>query len=190
MYKQEIAKYIRNNCVHTPTNSPYMLGKLPGTRYKTQFYMANLTTDAEMMDKVFFEFQSSMDFPEKFGLVAPEWSGIPIMSNFSTNLHKVWTSVPSLIVRNERKSYGKHNYLEGIPDKNTTYIIVNDIANSGNGYLHCYNVLASYGLNVHNEIFAILNKYSPNDPDYEYDRYLGKSHKIVSVCNREDVFKS
>lgn len=193
MSKQELANFIRSECIYLPKNNQYMFGKLPGTRYKSQYYLANLTTHPYYMNIVCEEFcelfKELLDCGFKFGLAAPEWSGLPILGALQTYLrNKHSVQVPGLIIRNERKTYGRHNIIEGIPNLDYAYIIINDLGNSTGQFRHCANVLKAHDIKTTAYVFAILNKYSENvSKKWKNDRYL-TSHEIHSILNRKDIF--
>lgn len=186
--KEYVAKYIYDNCLIRPELE--MFGKAAGTRYIYQYYMSKGLYNAEFLNVCvdsFFDIVKEHIGNLDFQITGREWSSIPLISGIiltARNKHNV--DINSFLIRAERKSYGLHNYEEGIPNKKPV-LIVDDICNSQNGYYHCNNVCAKeLRLQTLPYIFGVINKYGSDNPEYEYDRYL-TSHKIMSIVNKDDI---
>jgi len=80
--KQKIINTIRERCIYIPEEK-YMFGKLPGTRYNSQFYMNNALFDPEFMHSV------SYSFYEIFELEKKKDSGLLAVSKFLTDINGI-----------------------------------------------------------------------------------------------------
>lgn len=192
---------IRTECVVRPDEP--MFGKLPGSRYKGQYYLGNATiSDSKFLHAVTGIFLESLhatfqkafednkvkgtDF--HFQIAGREWSSLPIISAISMNTYlAVGEGVNSFMVRRKRKTYGKHNLIEGVPN-NLPVILVDDICNSTNSFKQMHDVCVAEGLTVLPFVFAILNKKSAkkHPEEHKYDKYL-KTHRCITVCNVDDL---
>lgn len=188
--KNQIAINIRERCVYYP--SQLMFGKLPGTRYSSQYYMANVLYDydfMEMVSTIFYEIIKDTIGHFQFQLTGREWSSIPLLTTMPSILRmKHGIELNSFLIRKERKNYGRNNYIEGLPNS-LPVLIVDDICNSQNGFNHCNNVLKSEGIETLPYIFSVLNKYFSDTCENSmlHDRYLGSSHKILFVVSGDEV---
>lgn len=193
-----IARYIKRNCVHYPPKGEFFFGKLPGARYASQFYLANLSYNQEMMWEVSREFirlvkENIGHF--NFQITGREWSAIPLVAVLPLAVNVLeGEQINSFMIKRKRKTYGIHNYVEGIPN-DLPVLIVDEVCNSTDAYVHCHKVVTSdeLKLEVLPFIFAVLDKYSYKNHEEEdlaalYDRHLGEPYKILSIVNRDDVF--
>lgn len=181
--KEWLADEIVERCLYVPQNG-LMLGKMSGTRYASQYYLSNVLYDANTLDKIAVEAIWQIEAAglniEKIQICGREWSSIPIITALNAYIDGAF------MIRRERKNYGRHNYIEGIPS-NKPVLIVDDLCNSTNSFHHCKQVLDSEGLETVPFIFAVLNKYRSKDEGFEYDRYLGSSHKALSIVTGDDI---
>ena len=166
----DIAAFIRDNCIYTP-DTP-MFGKGPGTRYKSQFYLANLTTNSEMMQSVLTVLDELMAINEidisAHQFAGRTWSALPILGAISH--HYQFRGVNTFIVRRERKNYGMNNIFEGKPNEKPV-ILVDDLCNSTNAFQHCHDTITAHSIPVHPKIFCILNKKNATDTMFKWDRF-------------------
>lgn len=194
--KKYIASVIKDKCLEK--FDPPVLGKLPGSRYKGQYYLGNaMFSDiifmyhalGTLIDYCVEKYPAGNTIP--FQLAGTDWNSVPIMTTYKMAVFEATgrtVDINTFMVRKSRKTYGKHNYVEGIPN-DLPVIIVGDVCNSTNGFKHCHDVVVNeLGLKVEPFIFAILNKKSPtlNPEDYMYDKYL-KTHQCVTACDVDDV---
>ena len=183
LYKKEISRYISDKCIEKPDG--YMFGKLPGTRYASQFYLANLLYNNEYMKLIEEDFSTLIKeyYPDlKFQITGREWSAIPLITRLSS-----YVGVNAFMIKRNRKTYGKHNYIEGIPNEYPV-LIVDDLCNSTDSFAHCNRVCFSEKLETLPHIFAVLNKYSRKrvGDSMDFDRYL-PSHKALYLVERDDL---
>lgn len=189
-----IADYIRMICLEQPKQLMY--GKLPGTRYRSQYYMARALYNKEFLEKVGEEFHRLVE--ENIGnwnfqLAGREWSAIPLLISlplFMKQKHDI--DLNAFMIRKTRKTYGLNNYIEGMVN-NKPILIVDDVVNSQDGYRHCHQVISkTTAFETVPYIFGVLNKYGKDTTDdgnaLLYDRYLGNEHKILSVINGDNVY--
>lgn len=188
-YKEYIATYIAQNCLVKA--DPTFFGKLPGTRYDSQFYMARALYNKEFMAAAADEFYKIIkenvgDFD--FQLAGRDWSSIPILTAFPILLEKYNIQINSFLIRSKIKTYGLHNYIEGIPN-NKPVLVVDDVCNSSNSFQYCHKVLEFEKRITIPFIFAIVNKYrkdtTPNA--MMVDRCLGNNIKPLSIVTGDDI---
>lgn len=180
--KSKIRRRIRETCIYNPENE-YMLGKLPGARYKSQFYMYNALFDPEFnADVAYFLTQILACDDTKdlnFQFVGTE-SAIPMLTflpYFFRNRYGV--TINSVLIRKEPKKYGKHNIFEGEVDPYVPALIVDPLCNSTIAFGHCQRVLDAHGYKSLDFHFAILNKYPVSIEHYEYDKYSRKLCRTI-----------
>lgn len=192
MTNKLILDFIRKNCLETRSPEELMLGKLAGTRYSSQYYMANLLYDQRMMQEVCDEFYTLVvknigHF--NFQLAGRDWSAIPLLTTLPAMLYSSYhVRVNSFMIKRDRKTYGKHNFVEGIPNEKPV-LLVDDLCNSTNSFWHCYQVCTNeQKLEMIPFIFAIVNKYKPSrDHMYQYDRYLAGHFKALYILDGDQV---
>lgn len=188
-YKDYIANYIAKHCLVQA--DPTFFGKIPGTRYQSQFYMARALYNKEFMSFAADEFYKIIkenvgDFD--FQLAGRDWSSIPILSAFPILLEKYNVHLNSFLIRSNIKTYGLHNYIEGIPNDKPV-LIVDDVCNSSNSFQHCHKVLEFENLPTLPFIFAIVNKYRKDTYQNAMmeDRYLRNNIKPLSIVTGDDI---
>lgn len=185
-----IAKYIVDNCMYLP--GQLMFGKLPGTRYSSQYYLANALYNTQFMHMVanqFYEIIKESIGNFDFQLAGREWTSIPLLTSLPMYMsleHQI--NLNSFMIRKERKLYGRHNYIEGIPNS-LPVLMVDDLCNSQDGFWHCHKVLIAENIETLPYIFAVLNKYTKNISPKALlnDRYLGEKYKILSIVTGDDI---
>ena len=186
-HKLFLSSYIKKECIEIPDG--YMYGKLPGTRYASQYYLANGLYNPVFMEKVvdcFYTLISQELDHWNFQITGREWSALPLLSAIPVILKlKYDIELNSFMIKRERKKYGKHNFIEGLPNEYPV-LIVDDLANSTNSFLHCNNVCKLENLETLPFIFSVLDKYSYCTTEDRYDRYL-KSHRVISILTGDDI---
>ena len=191
MRKDKIVEYIAKECLYIPKQ--LMLGKLPGTRYSGQYYMAKALYNQDFLYNVAMEFH---DIIKKeignfdFQLAGREWSSIPLLVSLPLLLrqyHEI--NINSFMIKRERKTYGIHNYIEGKPN-DLPVLIVDDVCNSTNSFKFCYDVLmAEENFKILPYIFAVMNKYEKNSSETAFteDRYLKARIKPLFIVSGDDI---
>jgi hypothetical protein len=185
-FKDDIIESIREIALYKPTDG-YMLGKLPGTRYRSQFYMSNCLYDVRILEKIAEAFLYLTRDEGEFQIAGRDWSSIPLLTGIPLVAKKQDILINSFLIRSERRTYGKHNYIEGMVAQDLPVMIVDAICNSTNAFLHCENVLAGEGIETHPKHFAVLNKYSKRkSTSYYNDRYSDKP--CIWIVDRDEIF--
>lgn len=188
--KEYLATYIAKNCLKYA--DPYFFGKLPGTRYKMQYYMANALYNTEFLKKVSEEFYTLINDNIghfNFQITGREWSSIPLLTSIPILLEKEYNiRINSFLIRKQRKTYGAHNFIEGTPNELPT-LIVDDLCNSTDSFIFCYNVLKYENIQCLPFIFAVLNKYKKNvSENYDKeDKYLKNNIKPLTILTGDDI---
>jgi len=195
MSKKSISYFIKKNCIEYSKKDEFFLGKLPGARYKSQFYLSKLLYNTDMLEMIGEEFVRIVKDEIghwDFQIAGREWSSIPLLTCLPLHVkYAAFERINSFMIRSEKKTYGIHNWVEGSYN-GLPVLIVDDLCNSTNSFIHCHNVITKeLKLETLPCIFAVLNKYRYNHFDEEeheyYDRYLGRSHKALSILTRDDL---
>ena len=126
-----------------------------------KFTLRSGRTSHYYLDKYLFETQP--DILEALGelfshrvddsvtrLAGPELGGIPLVT--ATSLA---TGKPSVYIRNQKKSYGTNNQIEGDLEPSDQVMIVEDIATSGGQVIEAANVIRKIGAQVVKIVAAI-----------------------------------
>lgn len=192
--KRSLARYVKRECLYHPEKD-YFLGKLPGARYKQQYYLSNLLYNQDMLQSVVWSFADIVEREIgtwEFQITGREWSAIPLLISIPLLLQYRGINLNSFMIKRKRKTYGRHNVIEGLPNK-LPVLIVDDLCNSTDSFRHCRDVCESeeHKLQVLPYIFAVVNKYS-QERDGEaigFDRYLGADYKALSILTGDDVEK-
>ncbi len=178
----ELAKIIQEKALYK-SKQP-MFGKDPGTRYTWQFYMANVTQDGSFMRRVCIEWENLLSLnnidPYKVQFAGKHWGSLPILGalayHFNTNVFSV---------REKRKTYGRHNLIEGIVDDRPV-LIVDAVANSTNAFAFVQEHMRTQGVAVLDKCLCIMNKKRKNEDGYLWDRYSEQEiMSLVSLCQIE-----
>jgi len=187
--KDYMVMIINNHCIEKADE--HFLGKLPGTRYKYQFYLSRALYSTEFLNRAteeFYEIIKKEIGHFDFQLAGQEFSSIPLLVGIPIILEQKYKiKINSFMIKNERKSYGINNYIEGMPT-NLPVLIVGEMCNSTSTFLHCYNVLTSYKYDILPYIFAILNKHSSKISNATLeDKYLKNNFKPLTILNVDDL---
>lgn len=189
--KQYISKIISEQCIEYADD--YFFGKLPGDRYSSQFYLSRALYNMDFLNCVADEFYKIIEKEIgnfEFQIAGQEFSSIPLLISIPILLEKKYDiKLNSFMIKNERKTYGIHNYIEGNV-VNLPVLIIGELCNSTNTFLHCYKVLKYYDFDMLPYIFAVLNKYGSKVPNWNYeDKYLKRNFKPLTILNRDDLKK-
>jgi orotate phosphoribosyltransferase len=179
--QSDIVAFVRSHCIQRPKLP--MFGKAPGTRYHSQFYLANLTTNGHMLQNVMYMLDfllrsNNIDIND-IQFAGRDWSALPILGAIAYR----HPDTNTFIVRRKRKNYGLNNIFEGIPNEKPV-VIVDDLCNSTNSFVHCHDTIAAHGVPVHPKIFCVLNKKNQDDEMFQWDKY---SHQEAMWCISRDM---
>ena len=185
--KNYIRDYIKENCIYKP-DEDYYFGKLPGTRYNSQFYLASALYNPKILyaiGKEFVRIVDNMPIGDEYQIAGREWSAIPLITYLPVHLREHrGLEINSFMVRKDPKTYGRHNMIEGTPN-DLPVLLVDDLCNSTNSFVQCDRVLTQMGFEVIGGLFAVLNKYSSAVPGWEHDRYSGQY--CNTILTRDDL---
>lgn len=186
--KDFIATYIGINCLDKP-ETPYF-GKLPGTRYSSQYYLSKALYNSEFLSRVSREFERLV-LQEighfNFQLSGREWSSIPLLTSIPLHMMSKGIKLNSFMIRRDRKTYGKHNYIEGFTN-DLPVLMVDDLCNSTDTFRYQNKILKYEGLTPLPYLFAVLNKYRKMTTPKAFveDRYCPSS-KPITIVNGDDI---
>ena len=189
---KEFAEYISKNCIHRVKDG-YMFGKLAGTRYSSQYYMARGLYNRDFLEYVslrFYEIVKKEIGHFNFQITGREWAAFPLIIGLPIFLKKNHNiDINSFMIKRERKAYGLHNYIEGVPNE-LPVLIVDDLCNSTGGFRFCKNVLVdTENMEVLPFIFAVVNKESKNgrEDGLTTDKYLSKEFRALYILCGDDI---
>lgn len=182
-----IAQYIVANCLVETGNGLPLFGKLPGSRYTRQFYLATALYDQQFLETVGNSFRHLVESEIghwDFQLAGRAWSATPLLVFLPAYMRRHGIELNAFLVRPERKTYGKHNFIEGKPNK-SQYLLVDDLCNSTDSFRHSFLVCTNeQGLKMLPYIFCVLNKNGAPQ-----DKYLKSEHRALSCCDIGDINK-
>lgn len=170
-------------------------GKLHGsnpTKLNTHlFVMRNLTHNPVMMNAVSVLFLDWLiglmkDGEEynRFQFAGLETSSTPVMIALQSNCLQFGIQINSLNIRRERKNYGLHNIIDGIPEKDCPVMFVDDIFSSGRSVIQAYTQCSyELGLTPAKNMFTIVNK---NPDGSKTLRVEGQDINIESLFMSDD----
>ena len=181
--KEIVRKYIEEHCIFNANPNEHYFGcKIKGKiPVKTelgagtyQFFLKRLMYNPEMLERTTILLcdllvkgiieQTEFDSLQLCGL---ESASIPLIISMQQTLLKSGILVNGFTVRKERKNYGLHNIVEGIPQENIPVAVIDDITNSLGSVLKCLDV--SYKiLNLRPAIncYSIVNLKNKDIIDY------------------------
>lgn len=187
--KQFLVDYINEHCILSSPNG-LMFGKLPGTRYSRQFYLAKALYNIEVLDCIanqFYQIIKTNIGHFDFQITGREWSACPLLTSIPLLLkQKHGITLNSFMIKRERKSYGLNNFVEGMPN-DLPVLVVDDLCNSTDSFRHCGQVLQSVGLKQLDYIFAVVNKYSKTMGNLNKDRYCSDNIKALYIISGDDL---
>jgi len=196
-FKEELIKYYSENCLVKPAEGKFFFGKLPGTRYESQWYPSCAIYDVNLLEGICKEYDKKITslghtIWNKYQITGRDWSAIPLLTAIPMWYKmKYGVTVNSFLCRSQRKTYGQHNIVEGRPN-NLPVLIVDDICNSTDSYRYCANIVKNeLRLELLPYIFAVFNKYRAQvvGSSADYDRYLGPEHKALSIITGDEEYE-
>jgi orotate phosphoribosyltransferase len=188
--KDYTIQYIQKFCMIYPDQP--VLGKLPGTRYEGQYYLAKALYNVSFLEAVseeFYEIIKKEIGHFNFQIAGLEWSACPLLTSIPIFMKKNYNiEINSFLIKKQRKSYGLNNYIEGIPN-NKDVLIVDDVLNSSNSFAFCKKVIESENMTNLPFVFAVLNKYGlfQGEKYLTSDKYLSNDIKALYIINGDDV---
>lgn len=188
-----LANYIYKHCLEQANDNTLFYGKRPGDRYRTQYYLSRLLYDVDMrfiVAKGFMELVDRHIGHWDFQITGREWSAIPLITSLQDHvMYYKEIHLNAFMIKRQRKTYGIHNFYEGKPN-NLPVLIVDDLCNSTDSFVHCHNVLKyELKLEMLPFIFAVLNKhgYKKYSDSIFYDKYLGPNYKALFLVDGDDI---
>ena len=186
-------EFIRNEIKHKafvrfPSSQ---FGKNPGERYDTQYYMSRVLYDTTVMEAISDCFFSQIEEHVghwDFQLAGRAWSSIPLLSGIPAYLlGKYGKKINAFMVRPERKSYGLNNFTEGLITAQPV-LCVDDLMNSDNGMAFTKQVVqAEMEVQTIPFVFAVLNKHGKHHIPFEFDKFVGETHKGLWIVCGDDM---
>lgn len=178
-----IKNYINTNCIFVADNAKQyckqlpagrLYGKHPGTTNSYLFTLRNLTHNPVQLQRtavLLYKQIIATIKPHVVGnslsiqLAGVETASLPLITAISLVGLKVGVAINTFSVRKERKRYGLHNYIDGMPNQQPV-VIIDDLINSGGTVYHCQQVVKhELGLPVDNNAFCIVKFAQTNTID-------------------------
>lgn len=192
MFKEKLADYVFKHCIETAEEGHLMYGKRPGDRYLYQYYLSRLIYDVDMRHlatSMFVDLVETNIGHWNFQLTGREWSAIPLIIGIQDYIFEYkGIKLNAFMIKRQRKTYGIHNFIEG-KTNDMPVLMVDDLCNSTNSFIHCKNVCKNLGLETVPWLFAILNKNNPDvvGESVQYDKYVGETHKCLYLIDGKDI---
>lgn len=193
--KKEITEYIDNHCIFRANPAVQYsevkpLGKLWGRGgYSDTTYvymMRRLTHNPDMLykctqylfDEILITLKEGIEYPQ-FQFCGLETGSIPLIAALQMHAKVLGLDINAITVRKERKSYGIHQWVEGIPDS-TPIMLIDDLVNSGSSMARAADVMKhEYGLTTTKYSYTIIEWGSnPRERD------------ITSIVDNKDFSKT
>lgn len=193
--RQVIADAVAQHCWYWPDKNNLMFGKLPGTRYGRQYYLANILYNQaylRIIGNYFLQLVQESVGHFDFQITGQEWSASPLLAGITMIAAENNLNIPAFMIKRERKSYGKLNYVEGRIDPAKPVLIVDDLCNSSGSFRHCYQVCKlEHNLQIVPHLFAVVNKYRKSEMGNKilFDRYQKNLHTLY-ICDGDDIVQA
>jgi hypothetical protein len=182
--KDDLIKVIKEKGIYRPKKD-YYFGNLPGTRYAVQFYLTNIILDPEWTTKIGTALMQLNAYKD-VQIAGMGWDSLPLITAFNMVSNYYGNPVNTFWIRDARKTYGRHNWVEGVPNGKPVQLI-GSLTNSTANFARGAYVCESIGLEVTDVALGILNKYSRKEfgDEMEYDRY--SDQRCVTILERDDL---
>jgi len=162
IFRNWLREYIDLNCiVRVPKDRP-LIGKAPGTTYVWQFYLRRGLFNPyfnEMVSALFLDMVQEKIGHFDFQIAGLETASTSLLVSIPMVARRYGLDINAFSVRKERKSYGIHNWIEGVAEKDKPVLLVDDLCNSSNSMIQAMNII--YGdqkLEFLKFAFSIVNK--------------------------------
>jgi len=175
---ESIKAYINIHCIFRADNAIQyakdlppgkLYGKHAGTTNSYLFLLRNLTQNpihlqhvSVLMYKRIIDYLAEKDnqHPISQGLpiqlAGMETAALPLLAGISLVGLKAGMGLNTFAIRKERKRYGLHNYIDGMPNSHPV-VIIDDLINSGQSIVHCQQVIKhELDLPVVDQAFSIV----------------------------------
>lgn len=154
----------------------------------------NFTLKSGMQSNLYFDFKGVMAYPKLMADIGYELSklvlndyvlcGVPLGGIPYAVLTSHILSRPMILLREEKKSYGMGNQIEGNCDGNV--ILIEDVITTGGSVISCIELLKSCGVNVV-QVVCILDRQVGGVKKLEDMGYMVKSlFKMDDILNYVD----
>lgn len=160
-------EYIDAYCIWRSQNGETLPGKTPGHQYIWQFYMSRALHNIDFLERLvdLFVYHIEREIGHfNFQLTGLQTGATPMVMGLSMLCrYKFGIEINAFSVRKEQKEYGLQNWIEGLPLKDKPVLIVDDLSNSANTIIRCYQILQSFRADVMPYCFTCINKANIND---------------------------
>lgn len=169
--------YINSCCIWRSMSGETLPGKSPGSRYCWQFYMSRGLHNVTFLDRMtdLFVYQIEREIGNfNFQITGLQTGATPLVIGLATICkYKYNINITAFSVRKHQKEYGLKNWIEGLPAKDKPVLIVDDLSNSANTIINCYQILKSFNAEIVPYAFTCVNKANTNDTlRMQTDKYL------------------
>ena len=156
---EECRGYIDRHCIFRSPNSSQLLVSKDGGLNAWQFYLPVATLNqgfALTISHLFWdEFRERFE-RQPFQLCGCEAGGVWLVSQLMLSAHAAGFFVNAFMAKKEAKSYGLKNWLEGVALPDLPVLLVDDVVASGKTLTTHADRLASFGLKLYPQAFAIV----------------------------------
>jgi orotate phosphoribosyltransferase len=95
----------------------------------------------------------------------------------------------TFIVRKEQKSYGRMNWIEGMPNS-APVALTDDLCNSSEALAHAHRIVLKEKLTPARHAFVLVNKFNARQHHAQRahsDLYLPKDYRVHSLYTLDDI---
>lgn len=160
---QELRDYINDECIFRTPKGSRELVTMEGHVGRWQFYLRACMFRTDLVNTIANEFwrriiARELD-PHSFQLAGVDSAATPLLGALVATAHTHGIQAKAFSIRKDRKTYGKRNIFEGVPDKNLPVMFVDDLTSPTHAtFWHAVNHLDQHGFKLYPQGFVIVYK--------------------------------
>jgi len=135
---------------------------------------------ATLIGEILFDMLKNEDMDAVGG---PTLSAVPIITALAVVSYQRGRPIPVFIIRKEKKRYGRRKVIEGLLEKNSRVVIVDDVATTGNSLINAINAVREEGCEVKRVVVIVDREESARD------RLREMGYKLESIFNVREILK-
>ena len=185
--------FIDTHCIERRDPSNPLPGKLPGSSYTWMFCLRRGLYSAEFstaIAKMFLYRVVNHRGRLPFQIAGLESGAVPLLTGIMQTASLLYgLEIPAFSVRQQQKTYGLLNQIEGIPIQGLPVMLVDDLCNSSASMKRCHDVCVQEGLPIARQAFCLVNKVNKgvHSPKRTIsDMYLPGHIEMISLYDLDD----
>lgn len=186
-----VREYINELCIVRSKlpEEKYKLKAKSGGYYIWQFYLRRGLFNSKFLNCIgclFWDIYSDQYSNKPFQIAGLETGSTPLIVGLSMTAPLFNINLNAFSIRQNRKTYGLLNRMEGLPDPNLPVLLVDDLCNSKDTLYEAKKHIEWEKLNLYDSAFTIINKNINVTDSDKYDKYIGKDLPVVSLFYTKD----